>query len=331
MFRGPGDIAVVIRATFIAAGIALGAAVSAPVASAGTALVFDSVDGRVLYAEDVDTPWFPASLTKLMTAYIAFKGLRDRTAFDHTRVYISKNARRQPPTKLGLRVGNYLLLPDALRAIIIKSANDVSVAIAETLGGDEPSFIKMMNETAKKLGMTRTHFVNPHGLPSEHQVTTARDMAILAQAIIDEFPDQMPLFSQEEAKIGKRLIRTHNAIIVSYPGGDGMKTGFTCWSGYNLVASATRDGRRIVAVVMGASSSGARTAWVSKLLDYGFEIREWKSILVTPQVGSIPEQVEAVGFGPQAAKAERMRVCERRVKAKRKKKKYRKKVRRKSQ
>ncbi len=322
----------VTRTTIVALAVVLASIVCTRPMLAGTALVFDSGDGRVLYAEDIDTPWFPASLTKLMTAYIAFKGLRDRTAFDHTRVYVSKNARRQPPTKLGMREGDYLLLSDALRALIIKSANDIAVAIAETLGGDEESFIKVMNKTAKELGMTRTHFMNPHGLPSEQQVTTARDMAILAQAIIDEFPDQMPLFAEEEVKVGKRILRTHNAIIVSYPGGDGMKTGFTCWSGYNLVASATRNGNRLVAVVMGASSGGARTAWVSKLLDYGFEMRDWKVLFVTPRIDNMPEAIETVGVGPNAAKAERMRVCERRATASsNKKKRARKKVRRKRQ
>ena len=133
----------------------------------------------------------------------------------------------------------------------MRSANDVAVAIAETLGGDEASFVKQMNQTAARLGMPHTHFINPHGLPAEQQVTTARDMGLLAQALLRDFPEEAPLYAQTQATIHKITIGTHNALLTGFPGGDGIKTGYTCASGYNLVASATRDGRKLIAVILG--------------------------------------------------------------------------------
>jgi D-alanyl-D-alanine carboxypeptidase len=278
-------------------------------AAAGAALVFDAEDGHVLYAEDPDSPWYPASLTKMMTAYLAFEAIRDRRATSDTKIFISQNAHKQPPTRLGLKVGKDLTLMDALRALIMRSANDVAVAIAETLGGDESSFVKQMNQKAADLGMLRTHFINPHGLPAEQQVTTARDMALLSQALLRDYPEHAPLFAETQAQIGKITIGTHNAILVSYPGGDGIKTGFTCASGYNLAASATRDGHRLVAIVLGEPTSAARTMRASALLEHGFKSRDWKALFPTPRVENLPSSSVGAGFEPDAGMLERFRVC----------------------
>jgi D-alanyl-D-alanine carboxypeptidase len=291
------------------AAAALVCALSAPPAAAGAALLFDTTDGHVLYAEDPDSPWYPASLTKMMTAYLAFEAIRDHKATDDTKIFISPNASKQPPTRLGLKTGKDLPLSDALRALIMRSANDVAVAIAETLGGDEASFVKMMNQKAAQLGMLHTHFINPNGLPAEQQVTTARDMALLAQALLRDFPERAPLYSLTQTQIGKITIGTHNALLTSFPGGDGIKTGFTCASGYNLAASATRDGRRLVAIVLGEESSAKRNARAAALLEHGFRTRAWKALYPTPRVENLPMQVVGASFEPDATMLERFRVC----------------------
>ena len=280
-----------------------------PTASAGPTLVFTMEDGHVLYADDPDVPWYPASLTKMMTAYLTFEAIRDGRATMDTRVYMSPKARRQPPTKLGLGVGKHITLSEALRAIMIKSANDVSVAIAETIGGDEQSFVKEMNQKAAELGMLNTHFVNPHGLPAIKQVTTARDMGLLARALLLDFPEYTPIYSQIEAKVGKRVIRTHNAIIVTYPGGDGIKTGFTCASGYNLVASATRNGNKVIAVIMGEKSGAKRTVRATALLEHGFKYLEWKALFPTARIDNLPNNGEYRGFEPSEDMLNRYHVC----------------------
>ncbi|HAN62491.1 MAG TPA: D-alanyl-D-alanine carboxypeptidase, partial [Rhizobiales bacterium] len=180
------------------AGLALllGAVLMAPtVASAGPALVFEPYNGTVFYAEDPDAPWFPASLTKLMTAYVTFEALKAGTVTPDTKVICSQKATTQAPSKLGLPVGGSITLDVALKVLIVKSANDVAVMIAETVAGSEEAFIARMNEAAQHLGMTHTNFVNVNGLPDERQVTTARDLAKLARAIIVEFPEHADLFN----------------------------------------------------------------------------------------------------------------------------------------
>lgn len=284
------------------------AALATP-AAAGAALVFDSDTGRVLYSEDPDIPWYPASLTKMMTAYLAFEAIKEHRATPETRIYMSAEAHKMPPTRLGMKVGEDITLNDALRALIMKSANDVAVAIAETLGGDEMSFVKQMNQKAVELGMNSTHFINPHGLPAEQQITTARDMAILSQALLHDYPEYASLYSDTQATIGKRQIATHNAIIVSYPGGDGIKTGFTCASGYNLAASATRDGHRIIAILLGEPDKHKRTARAMALLDLGFRTREWKSLFPGARVENLPREIVGVGFEPDERMLKRYRVC----------------------
>ncbi len=305
-------------------------------AFAGPTLVFNMEDGHVLYADDPDVPWYPASLTKMMTAYLAFEAIRDGRANPGTRVIMSRAARRKPPTKLGLAVGKYITLEEALRAIMIKSANDVSVAIAETLGGHEEAFIKQMNQKAAELGMLSTHFVNPHGLPAIKQVTTARDLALLAQALLRDFPERAPLYAAIEAKVGNRVLHTHNAIIVSYPGGDGIKTGFTCASGYNLVASATRNGNKIIAVILGETSGAKRTVRATALLEHGFKYLDWKALFPTARIDNLPSNLVNPTLEPSEDMLTRYRECKApppktaAVSKKTSKKKYRAKRRRKN-
>jgi D-alanyl-D-alanine carboxypeptidase len=252
---------------------------SAPVASqAGPALVIDSRSGLVLYSEDADDLWHPASLTKLMTAYIAFEALRDGKITVQSDLTVSQNAFKEPPSKIGLPVGAKMSLDLALKALIIKSANDVAVMIAEGVAGSEQAFVDRMNQTAARLGMTRTKFFNPNGLPHDGQVTTARDMAILGQRILKEFPEWSELFKMDSFKVGNRTLRTHNALLKTFEGADGMKTGFICDSGFNVVASATRNDVSVMAVVLGERSSRERTARASELIEHGFDFYGWKEM-----------------------------------------------------
>ena len=249
-------------------GLLVGAILMAPsVASAAPALVFEPYNGTVLYAEDADAQWFPASLTKLMTAYVTFQALKAGTVSPNTKVVCSPKATTQAPSKLGLPVGGAITLDVALKVLIVKSANDVAVMIAETVAGSEEAFVARMNEAARHLGMTRTTFTNVNGLPDERQVTTARDLAKLARAIIVEYPEHADLFSLVQVQVGKKTMRTHNSLLVSLPGADGMKTGFICKSGFNVVASATRDRRKLVAVVLGEPSVASRNDRTTDLLE----------------------------------------------------------------
>jgi D-alanyl-D-alanine carboxypeptidase len=248
------------------------------VALPAPALVFEPYNGTVLYAEDPDAQWFPASLTKLMTAYVAFQALKAGTVTPDTKVICSQTAAVQAPSKLGLPIGGSITLDIALKVLIVKSANDVAVMVAEAVAGSQDAFIARMNEAAQQLGMTRTNFTNVNGLPDERQVSTARDLAKLARAIIVEFPEHADLFSSIQVQVGKKIMRTHNSLLVSFPGADGMKTGFICESGFNVVASATRNGRKLVAVVLGEPSVASRNDRATELLENGFQRYFWKSL-----------------------------------------------------
>jgi D-alanyl-D-alanine carboxypeptidase len=216
-----------------------------------------------------------------MTAYVTFQALKAGTVSLDTKVVCSQKAKTQAPSKLGLPVGGAITLDVALKVLIVKSANDVAVMIAETVARSEEAFVARMNEAAQHLGMTRTTFTNVNGLPDERQVTTARDLAKLARAIIVEFPEHADLFSSIQVQVGKKTMRTHNSLLVSLPGADGMKTGFICESGFNVVASATRDGRKLVAVVLGEPSVASRNDRATDLLENGFRRYFWKSLFGT--------------------------------------------------
>lgn len=254
-----------------------------PALARGPALVFDPANGTVIYAEDADDHWHPASLTKIMTAYVTFKAIRAGKLTLDERIPYSARAYEQPPMKLGLHVGATLTVDQALKALIIRSANDVAVMLAEAVGGTQPQFVSHMNATARELGMTRTTFVNPHGLPAPMQVTTARDLAKLARAAIRDFPEHIAYWSMFDARLGKIRIASHNGLLRSYNGADGMKTGFICDSGFNVVASATRGDRQIMAVVLGESTGARRTIRAAHLLEHGFQVYDWKRLLKQTQ------------------------------------------------
>ncbi len=241
----------------------------------GSMLLYEPATGRVLDHHNVDRLTYPASLAKLMTAYVTFEAMEEprrspRPLTLQSKLKFSEHSRSQPPTRVGLKKGIDVTLDTALRALIIRSANDFAVAIAETVSGSEAAFVDRMNATARRLGMLNTNFVNPHGLPNPHQVSTARDLAILTSAVIRDFPQHADMFSDQDVSIRTLTLHSHNGLLRTYEGADGMKTGFTCASGYNIVASATRNGRRLVVVIVGALTSGERTLHAKHLLDEGF-------------------------------------------------------------
>ena len=238
--------------------------------AAGPYLLVEVDSGRVIAESDAGRPWYPASVTKLMTTYLAFQAMRDRKVEPLTLLKVSAHAMAQPPSKMGFKAGTEVTLDNAIKMLMVRSANDIAVVVAEGIAGSVESFVHEMNLTAGRLGMSGTRFVNPHGLPEENQVTTARDMAILSRALIRDFPEYEFYFRVPAIQIGKRVIRNHNRLIDRYPGADGMKTGFICSSGFNMVAGAQRGGKRMIAVVFGAYSAAQRSEDAAQLLERGF-------------------------------------------------------------
>ncbi|MDX2287665.1 MAG: D-alanyl-D-alanine carboxypeptidase family protein [Hyphomicrobiaceae bacterium] len=277
-------------ASALAAGVLLTGA-----AEAGPALLFEADSGKVLYAEDIDNQWHPASLTKIMTAYLAFKDLKAGKVTLDTLLTCTEAAQLEPPSKVGLPIGAQMTLDTALKALIIKSANDVAVMIAETLGPTQPAFIERMNAEAQRLGMTRTRFFNPNGLPHPEQVTTARDLAKLARAVVKDFPEHADYWKMQDFRIGKIRLATHNGLLKTFDGADGLKTGFICDSGYNVVASATRDSSRLMAVVLGEPSGADRTVRAGSLLEHGFQQLGWKTLFNTTTIDNMPIDKTAGG------------------------------------
>ncbi len=243
---------------------------------AGTpALVADLDSGRVLYEQNAALPWYPASLTKLMTAYVAMYETRHGRVRMDDLFEVSARASREPPSKMGFEPGTRIRLDNALLIIMVRSANDVATTIAEGVGGSVEDFVAMMNFHAARLGMHDTYFTNAHGLPDARKRTTARDMAILASALWREFPDQRVLFGLDSIRYGNNTMRNHNGLIGRYAGTTGMKTGYICSSGFNVVVTAERRGRRLVAIVMGAPSAAERTIKSAGLLEHGFSRLGW--------------------------------------------------------
>lgn len=267
-------------------------------ASAGPALVFDAANGRVIYAEDQDDLWYPASLTKIMTAYLTFEALKAGRLTLDQKIKVSEKAHVQPPSKIGMPVGAELTVELAMKAMIIKSANDASVMLAEAVGGTEEAFVQLMNDTARRLGMSKTRFVNPNGLPAPEQVTTARDLAKLARSVLRDFPEQAHLWTMTELHIGKLKLGSHNQLLRSYEGADGIKTGFICDSGFNVVASASRDGRKMIAVVLGESSGRERNVRAASLMEHGFQMQGWKQLFNAATIDTLA--VPADAKGPQS-------------------------------
>jgi len=234
------------------------------------AIVVDDATGAVLYARNADLQVHPASLTKLMTLYLLFEALEEGRIRLDDQLQVSPHAAAQPPSRLGLRPGQTIPVRDAIRALAVKSANDVAVVVAEALAGSEAAFARRMTEKARRLGMSRTTFGNASGLEHPRQRTTARDMATLARRLVHDFPQYYRFFGERVFRWGGQDYRNHNRLLDRYPGMDGLKTGYIRASGYNLVASAVRDGRRIVAVVIGGPTAGERDHTMAQLLDLGF-------------------------------------------------------------
>ena len=269
----------------IAFGFCTTAVLAATPAWSGSSILIDADSGKVLRADNATYPWYPASTTKLMTLYMALSAVRDnRITFD-TLFTVSRNANLQAPTKMGLPVGAQVTVDNALKMMMVKSANDMAVLLAEGIGGSVDDFAQQMTDTAHKLGMSESNFVNPNGLPADGQITSARDLAILARALIREFPDYSFYWHVPAIKFGRRIVRNYNPLLGRYPGADGMKTGFICASGFNLVATATRNNKRLIAVVLGAPSGAVRAIKAAEMLESGFSQNplSW----LTPSLGLV--------------------------------------------
>jgi D-alanyl-D-alanine carboxypeptidase len=265
-------------------------------ARAEAQLLVDVESGKVLAAEDATVPWYPASVTKLTTLYVTLKALKAGRVTPDTLFTVSSNASAQEPAKMGFPIGTQVTVDNAIKMMMVKSANDMAVVLAEGVSGSIEKFADEMNEAAHELGMTQTSYVNPNGLPAEGQITSARDLAILARALIRDFPEYDFYWHIPAIKFGRRVFRNLNPLIDRYPGADGMKTGFICASGFNLVATATRNDKRLIAVVLGAPSSGARMIHAAQLLERGFngESLNW----LTPALGTVEELKPAEASPP---------------------------------
>lgn len=259
--------------------VALGPAVPANAVSLFSqpkyaAFVADADTGEVLYSRQADTQRFPASITKVMTLYLVFEQLAAGTIKLDDRVVFSRYAASQRPSKLGLKAGESLTVDQAIRSLATKSANDVSVALAEHISGSADAFARLMTTRAKQLGMRNSYFVNPNGLPDARQVTTARDIFLLSQATIRHFPQYYTYYQQQQFVFGNQVMPNHNHLLRTMPGVDGIKTGFTNAAGFTLAASAVRNGKRLIAVVLGGPSRVARDSNVESLLSAGFAVLE---------------------------------------------------------
>ena len=236
------------------------------------AIVVDANSGEVLYAKKADSPRYPASITKVMTLYLAFEAMSQGRLHLNEYIPVSRHAAGQAPTKLGIRAGQSVRVDDAIRATAVKSANDMAVVLAERIGGSEPRFAALMTLRAQELGMTQTHFSNASGLPDRQQLSSARDIAILSRAVMRDYPQYYAYFGQKQFFFNGQNLKNHNGLLGKMPGVDGLKTGFTSASGFNLAASAVRDNRRLIAVVLGGNSTAARDNHVEDLLDTGFDV-----------------------------------------------------------
>jgi len=253
-----------------ALGFAAAFALGAALAQATPFLVVDADTDQVLLQNEATAPWYPASLTKLMTVYVALDAVRSGRLTLDTPLVMSARAARMPPSKMGFRPGTEVTLDNALKMLMVKSPNDVAVMVAEGVSGSVEAFADEMNADARRLGLHESHFVNPNGLQNPDHMSSARDMAMIARALLREFPEHADLFDIGAIELGARYIPNHNGLLGRYPGADGMKTGFTCPAGFNIVASASRSGRRLIVVVLGAPTARSRNQEAADLFDRGF-------------------------------------------------------------
>jgi D-alanyl-D-alanine carboxypeptidase (penicillin-binding protein 5/6) len=238
------------------------------------AIVMDAKTGEVLYSKRGDAPRYPASITKVMTLYLAFEALASGKIQLDDQVMFSPRAAAQPPTKLGVRAGDSITVEEVMEAMVTRSANDAAVAMAEKLAGTEQRFATLMTLRAQELGMTSSNFANSNGLPDSRNITTARDLAILSRAVMRDYPQYYRLFATRNFQFRGQSIRNHNGLLYRMDGVDGIKTGFTNASGFNLAVSAVRDDRRLIAVVMGGPTSATRDRVAESLLLTGFDVLE---------------------------------------------------------
>jgi D-alanyl-D-alanine carboxypeptidase len=261
-------------------------------------IVVDMNTGAILAAESAETPRHPASLTKMMTLYVLFGYLRAGKITPDTELLVSSHAANQAPTKLGLKPGATIKVSDAAKALVTQSANDAAATIAENLGGTEENFARLMTETGRRIGMTKTVFRNASGLPNEEQITTARDMAILAAHLIHDYPEYYKVFETRYFSFKGRKYKNHNKLLFGYKGTDGIKTGYTRASGFNLAASAQRGKKHLLAVVLGGKTGSSRDAAARALLDKYFpkasESKPTEEQRVASFVGAPPPPLPAI-------------------------------------
>ncbi len=262
------------------------------------AIVVDAETGEVLFARHADSRRYPASITKVMTLYLTFEALTEGKVKLDDVITVSPRAASQPPSKLGLAAGQTITLDDAMKATAVRSANDMAMAIAEHVAGSQDRFAARATLKARELGMTQTRYVNPNGLPDARQVTSARDLAILARAVMRDYPQYYRYFGLHDWVYEGREYRNTNGLLRSEFGYDGMKTGYTNASGYNLAASAVRDGRRLITIVLGGRSTASRNSHVAELMETGFEVERLRRAGQTIQVAQTYFEQKGFGIGP---------------------------------
>jgi D-alanyl-D-alanine carboxypeptidase len=259
----------VMRNLALVVGLLATPLIAGPAAAEAT-LVVEADSGKVLHAEHATDPWYPASTSKLMTMYLTLRAVKDHRLNMDTLLTVSPNAVAQAPSKMGFAAGTQLTVDNALKMMMVKSANDMAVVLAEGVAGSIEKFADEMNAASRRLGMTQSSWVNPNGLPADEQITSARDMAILARAILKELPEYETYWHIPSIKFGRRIMRNTNGLIGRYADADGMKTGFICASGFNVVATATRNGRKLIVVVFGSRSGMGRSEKAAQLFEKGF-------------------------------------------------------------
>lgn len=271
-------------------------------------LIVDASSGRDLGSDRPDELRHPASLTKLMTIYLAFSALDSGRLSLGDAMPVSVSAMNAPPTKMGMQPGGTVNVRDAVMALVTRSANDAAVLLAESMAGSEEAFARLMTQKARQLGMSSTVFRNASGLPNSEQVTTARDMAKLAYALMRDFPHYYGIFSVQSYSYRGRVLENHNRMLGSYDGADGLKTGYTAASGFNLVMSAMRDNRRLIGVVMGGNSAAGRDRYMAALMDRSFAMAQSMQLAAwTPLRKPVSARYTAAHFDPSSSFAEAYR------------------------
>ena len=286
-------------AGFIVACVLIGTLAAPAAARTSSSIVVDAASGKILYESNADARAYPASLTKMMTLYLTFEALGRGKLRRDASLPISRHAAGMSETNIDLRPGDTLTVDQAIRAVVVRSANDAAVVLAEALASSESRFAEIMTRKARALGMTSTTFRNASGLPDNRQRTTARDLAILAQALVRDYAKYYGYFSVTKFPFHGRTYTTHNRFMQRYQGADGLKTGYIRASGFNLAGSAVREGRRLIAIVLGGKSAGSRDSEMMRLLDKGFKLARSLPTLEMASLASPPATAHEVAIPPQ--------------------------------